>query len=250
MTSPLEACGITAGYSGTTVLHDVSLRLPPGPSGLALVGESGSGKSTMGRVLLGLHAPTSGRVLLDGRDAADLSGAARRNARRRIQPVFQDGLESLDPRMTVSQSVGEALAHRDRSDRPDLIADIAGQVGLGTPLLNRYPHQLSGGQRQRVALARALAAEPTVLILDEPTSALDVTVQQQVLELLSRVQRERSLSILLITHNLAIVPQLCEEVIVLRRGEVMESGTTSQVLLHPANPYTQALVAAVPVLPG
>ncbi len=248
MTNPLEAQEISAGFAATEVLHRVSLTLPPGPSGVALVGESGSGKSTMGRVLLGLHEPTAGRILIDGVDVTQMSGSARRAARRHIQPVFQDGLESLDPRMRMSACIGEAMAHRDRSERDDLITELVGQVGLSTALLNRFPHQLSGGQRQRVALARALAAEPTALILDEPTSALDVTVQRQVLELLSRVQRERSLSILLITHNLAIVPQLCDGVIVLRRGEVVESGPTEQVLTAPTSDYAKALIAAVPTL--
>jgi ABC-type microcin C transport system duplicated ATPase subunit YejF len=192
-------------------------------------------------------------VSFEGTDVARLRGRALRAYRRSVQVVLQDGSEALDPRMRVGASIAEALSTHDivpRSERAGRVADLLGEVGLEEQHARRYPHQLSGGQRQRVIIARALAVEPRLLILDEPTSALDVTVQARVLALIERLRRERGLAYLLISHNLAIVDRLCEHCVVLRDGAIVEAGATAQVLDHPQDPHTRALLDAVPELPA
>jgi ABC-type microcin C transport system duplicated ATPase subunit YejF len=221
------------------------------PYGVGLIGESGSGKSTIARALLRLTPVDSGAVTFEGREVRRLRGAEAKAFRRSVQLVMQDGVEALDPRMRVGASVAEGLAVPSlvpRSGRARRVAELLAEVGLDPALADRYPHELSGGQRQRATIARALAVEPRVLVLDEPTSALDVTVQAHILALIRRLREERSLSYLLISHNLAIVDQLCERCLVLHDGTVVEHGATAQVLDHPRHPYTQQLRAAVPEL--
>ena len=216
---------------------------------LGVVGESGSGKSTLALAVLGLH-PSQGQLLLSGQSWGN-DAASNKALRRSVQVVFQDPFSSLSPRMTVEEIVGEGL----RVHQPDLtgaqrlarvvhaLADVGMDEAQFPRLLQRYPHEFSGGQRQRLAIARALMVEPDMLVLDEPTSALDVTVQKQVLQLLQRLQRERGLSYLLITHDVAVIRAMAHEVLVMQGGDIIESGPVNQVLNAPQHPYTQLLVA-------
>jgi microcin C transport system ATP-binding protein len=215
---------------------------------LGVVGESGSGKSTLALAVLGLH-PSQGQLLLSGKSWGN-DAAANKALRRSVQVVFQDPFSSLSPRMTVEEIVGEGL----RVHQPDLtgaqrlarvvhaLADVGMDETQFPRLLQRYPHEFSGGQRQRLAIARALMVEPDMLVLDEPTSALDVTVQKQVLQLLQRLQRERGLSYLLITHDVAVIRAMAHEVLVMQGGDIIESGPVNQVLNAPQHPYTQLLM--------
>ncbi|OPG11849.1 ABC transporter ATP-binding protein [Microbispora sp. GKU 823] len=247
----LAAEGVTLAYGTTAVVHDVSLAVDEG--GVGLIGESGSGKTTLARALLGLMRPRSGVVRYGAGDLAGLGRAGRAEFRRAVQPVFQDGSEALDPRMTAGASITEALTthHRmSRAERRDRVAALLADVGLDPALAARRPHEMSGGQRQRVAIARALAVEPRLLVLDEPTSALDVTVQARILDLLERLAAEHGLGYLLITHNLGVVGRLCRTSSVLFAGRVVESGPTMELLTRPAHPYTRALRDAVPRLGG
>jgi len=249
----LEARDLVVRFGPVVAVDGVSLSVPPGPYGVGLVGESGSGKTTIGRVLVRLQRPASGELLLDGRDVLRARRSALKAYRKSVQIVFQDPDSTLDPRMRVEAAIGEALrAHNvvDRAGVPERVRALLAEVGLGQEHADRFPHQLSGGQRQRVAIARALAVEPGIIVLDEPTSALDVTVQARILELIERLREERALSYLLISHNLAVVEQLCEHVAVLYLGQVVEEGPAAVLLQRPAHPYTQALRAAVPDLEG
>jgi oligopeptide/dipeptide ABC transporter ATP-binding protein len=218
---------------------------------LGLVGESGSGKTTIGRAIVRLTEPASGEITVEGRNAFKARRGELKTYRKSVQIVFQDPDSTLDPRMRVGAAITEALrAHAvvERSAWRSRVTELLTAVGLQAEHAGRLPHQLSGGQRQRVAIARALAVEPRLLVLDEPTSALDVTVQARVLELISRLREERSLAYLLISHNLAVVEQLCERVVVLYLGQVVEQGEAKRVLTRPVHPYTRALRAAVPEL--
>jgi len=247
----LEVRDLVVRYGPVVAVDGVSLSVPPGPAGLGLVGESGSGKTTIGRTVVRLTAPTAGEVTVDGVDAFRARRAALKAYRKSVQIVFQDPDSTLDPRMRVGAAITEALRAHAIVDRAHLairVGELLTSVGLQADHADRLPHQLSGGQRQRVAIARALAVEPRLLVLDEPTSALDVTVQARVLALISRLREERSLAYLLISHNLAVVEQLCEQVAVLYLGKVVEHGETSKVLTRPVHPYTRALRAAVPEL--
>jgi ABC-type glutathione transport system ATPase component len=249
----LDAQAIGVRFGAHQAVRDVSLEIPAGPFGVGLIGESGSGKSTIARALLALTPVSEGVVFFEGRDVATLRGTDLKAFRRSVQIVMQDGSDALDPRIRVGASIAEGLAVHDlvpRSGRPGRVAELLAEVDLDPALAGRYPHELSGGQRQRATIARALAVEPRVLVLDEPTSALDVTVQARILDLIRRLREELSLSYLLISHNLAVVDQLCERCVVLRDGEVVEEGETAQVLDHPGHPYTQELRAAVPELPA
>jgi ABC-type glutathione transport system ATPase component len=249
----LSAAGIDVRFGEHHAVRAVSFEIPAGPFGLGLIGESGSGKSTIARALLGLTPTEGGAIAFEGRDITSLRGSELKAFRRGVQFVMQDGTEALDPRMRVGASVAEGIAVHDLvprgAARRARVAELLAEVGLDAALADRYPHELSGGQRQRATIARALAVEPRVLVLDEPTSALDVTVQARILALIKRLREERGLSYLLISHNLAVVDQLCEECLVLRDGEVVERGPTAQVLDHPEHPYTQELRAAVPEIP-
>ncbi len=249
----LEVENLVVEFGPLRAVEGVSFRLPVGPYGLGLVGESGSGKTTIARALLRLVAATSGTIHLDGREVVGSrdagSSRALRAYRRDVQIVFQDPTTSLDPRARIGATIAEPLrAHGivPRADVGERIASLLNEVGLEPDMAERYPHQLSGGQRQRVAIARALSVEPRVLVLDEPTSALDVTVQARILELIGKLRRERGLAYVLISHNLAVVEQLCEETAVLYLGRIVEHGATEEILARPAHPYTLALRSAVP----
>ena len=215
---------------------------------LGLVGESGSGKSTIARLVMRLHEPTSGRILLDGTDLTELRPTELVERRRLFQIVFQNPYTSLDPRWTVERLIGEPLDVHEaltRADRGERILGLLTSVSLDRVHLHRYPHQLSGGQRQRAALARALALNTRLLVADEPLSSLDVSIQAQILELLSRLKDELGLSLLFITHDLAVAERLCERVAVLYAGQIVEVGRTEEVLRNPRHPYTQTLLSSV-----
>ncbi|MBX3621360.1 MAG: ATP-binding cassette domain-containing protein [Rhizobacter sp.] len=218
---------------------------------LALVGESGCGKSTVARLLVGLHAPSAGQVLFDGQDiAATLAGAQALGLRRRMQMIFQDPYASLNPRWTVRDIVGEPLVEHRLSSRPSDLQDRVGQllasVGLEAADLSKYPHQFSGGQRQRISIARALATQPEFLVCDEPTSALDVSVQAQVLNLMKDLQRQRGLTYLFISHNLAVVRHMSDAVGVMYLGRLVELADKAAVFSAPRHPYTRMLIDAIP----
>ena len=238
-------------------LQGVSLSLNAGRS-LGVVGESGSGKSTFARVVMALEPPTSGSVQMLGQDLNQLDGSALRAARRDFQMVFQDPYGSLDPRQTIFKIVTEplsalsALATQngagalDRRNRRSQAADALASVGLRASDLDKYPHEFSGGQRQRVAIARALITRPKLIVADEPVSALDVSVQAQVLNLMQDLQRDFGVTYLLISHDLAVVNHLCDEVAVMFQGRVVEQGAPQTLFQHAAHPYTRALLDAVP----
>ncbi len=229
----------------------VSLEIHRGET-LGLVGESGSGKTTVARLALALAIPDSGTVLLDGTPWSALPERDRRPARSRIGAIYQDALSSFDPRWTVARILADArglrVPRRDRNGSATGIADLLDSVGLDASVAGRRPLTLSGGQRQRVAIARALAAEPELLICDEPVSALDVTIQAQILDLLDRLQRERGLALLFISHDLGVVQHMSDRVAVMRSGRIIESGTAEAVFTRPQHPYTVQLLADSPRL--
>jgi peptide/nickel transport system ATP-binding protein len=221
---------------------------------LALVGESGCGKTTVGKGLLQLIRPTAGSIRFEGRELAGVSSRTLRTSRALMQIVFQDPFASLNPRMRVGEIIAEGMASfglgGDAAGRERQAVALLEQVGLAADARHRYPHEFSGGQRQRIAIARALAVEPRLIVCDEPTSALDVSVQAQILNLLSDLQRERGVALLFITHNLAVVEHLAHDIAVMYLGRIVESGTADEVLRRPRHPYTQALLAAVPRIDG
>ena len=252
----LEARGLSKAFVGPDgrlrqVLDEVSLQLRAGQT-LGVVGESGSGKSTLGRILLGLERPEQGSLQLAGQDWLALSAAQQRQARQGIQVVFQDPLASFDPRYTVLRVLAEALAHAGvpRALQRTEAAALLERVQLPAGLLDRRPLELSGGQRQRIAIARALAMKPRVLVLDEPVSALDVSVQARILALLAELRAELNLACLFISHDLGVVEQVSDQVLVMQGGRVVEQGAAAQVLGQPRQAYTRALLDAVPHLPA
>ncbi|MFT3718035.1 ATP-binding cassette domain-containing protein [Pseudorhodoferax sp.] len=229
-------------------LDGVSFALPAGGS-LGIVGESGSGKSTLARLVMALDRPTAGSVHLLGRDLHRLDAAALKAARRDFQMVFQDPYGSLDPRQTVARIVAEplaALAGAGATEQRERAAKTLAAVGLRTSDLDKYPHEFSGGQRQRIAIARALVTRPRLIVADEPVSALDVSVQAQVLNLMQDLRERYGVGYLLISHDLAVVRHLCDEVCVMHRGRIVERGAPQRLFRHTEHPYTQALLAAVP----
>jgi peptide/nickel transport system ATP-binding protein len=232
---------------GTRAVHDVSFTLKRGRT-LGIVGESGSGKSTVARCVMRLLAPTHGAIRVTGKDISELSAASLKPHRKRIQMIFQDPNRSLNPRISIGKSLIEGPMNHGV---PFAQAWARGQellelVGLPVDAIERYPHQFSGGQRQRIAIARALAMEPDVIVADEAVSALDVSVQAQVLQLLQDIQARMGVAILFITHDLRVAAQLCDDVLVMHRGQVVEYGPAAHVLAHPQQPYTQQLMNAVP----
>jgi peptide/nickel transport system ATP-binding protein len=215
---------------------------------LGLVGESGCGKSTLARMMVGLTPPTSGTVLWGGIALNALSAAGWRDYRAGVQMVFQDTHSSLNPRKRIHTILAEAVAARGvpRQARAGRIATLLRQVGIDAQFLSRYPHELSGGQRQRIGVARALAMEPSLLVADEPVSSLDVSLQGQIINLLRELNTSLGLTIVLISHDLAVVARVCDRVAVMYAGQVVESGSPGKVLNAPSHPYTQALLDAVP----
>ena len=234
---------------GVPAVTDISLQVARGEA-VGLVGESGSGKSTIGRLVLGLLPPSAGRVTLDGADFPR-TGKALRQARRRVQLVFQDPYSSLDPRRRVGEQIADGMAiHRTckPSEQSSLVAALLDQVGLPPGHAARFPHEFSGGQRQRIGIARALATRPDFLVADEPVSALDVSVQAQVLALLADLRTRLGLGMLFISHDLHVVRSLCDRVLVLYLGRIVEEGPAHEVLHRPRHPYTRALLSASPSL--
>lgn len=228
-------------------LHDVSLQVSAGQT-VGIVGESGSGKSTLARALIGLVRITQGRILLEGASVDHRRDPAQRRA---VQMVFQDPYSSLNPRMTVRQTLEEAIRFHRVATGPSVAqrsASLCDLVQLPASASDKHPHQLSGGQRQRVAIARALATNPRLLVADEPTSALDVSVQAAILNLFCELRSELGLSLVLISHNLAVVRHVCDTTLVMHDGRIVEQGATDEVLTTPQHAYTRALIAAVPSL--
>ncbi|MBV7338869.1 ATP-binding cassette domain-containing protein [Chloroflexi bacterium TSY] len=230
-------------------VDDVSFRVHEGET-VGLVGESGSGKTTLGMCVLRLTDPSSGTILFDGNDFTAARGDDLRQLRRQLQIVFQSPLDSLNPRMTVGETVTEPLLLHGlattRTEGRRQVIELFERVNLGEEHLDRYPHQLSGGQRQRVSIARALSTDPKLIVLDEPTSALDVSVQAQLLNLLRTLQDELGLSFIFISHDLAVVSHLADKVAVMYLGQIVEFGPTEQVFHSPRHPYTMSLLSAIP----
>ncbi|SMC51072.1 ABC transporter ATP-binding protein [Rhizobium sp. RU36D] len=229
-------------------VNDVSFEVKRGEV-VGLVGESGSGKSTVGRTILRLLEPTSGTIDFDGANINILSRYEMRRFRKRMQIVFQDPYASLNPREKVRTILSHALAlHRigTPQDREDRVVTLLEQVGLSADYLDRFPHEFSGGQRQRIGIARALAVEPEFIVADEPVSALDVSIQAQVINLLDDLKDQFNLTMLFIAHDLAVVEHICDRVIVMYLGRIMEIAPTRSLYARPNNPYTQALLSAVP----
>jgi len=230
-------------------VDDVSFAIQPGET-LGLVGESGSGKSTIGRTVLRLIERTDGQVLYRGDDLASLSNERMRQMRSKLQIIFQDPYASLNPKMRISAILDEALAthglHPGRAARARRVAELLETVGLRAEHAHRFPHEFSGGQRQRIGIARALAVEPEFIVADEPLSALDVSIQSQVINLLADLRERLSLTMLFISHDLDVVEYLCDRVVVLYLGKVMEVASTEQLFARPSHPYTRALLAASP----
>jgi peptide/nickel transport system ATP-binding protein len=260
VTAPLvSASGLTRRFvqrgwlrrgPAVQAVTDVTLSLDRGEA-LGLVGESGSGKSTVGRLLLGLLPATAGRVVFDGIDLTRAERAVLRQLRRRMQLVFQDPYSSLDPRRRVGAQIADGIAiHRllPPQKRNARVAELLEQVGLQANHAARYPHEFSGGQQQRIGIARALAVGPDFLVADEPVSALDVSVQAQVLTLLAGLRAQLGLAMLFISHDLPVVRHLCDRVVVMYLGRIMEEGAVSDVFTRPRHPYTRALLSATPSL--
>jgi peptide/nickel transport system ATP-binding protein len=248
----LAACGLSKSYGATRVVHDVSLTIRQGET-LGLVGESGSGKSTVARMLLRLTEATAGTVCFDGLDLLAQRGRALRSLRWRMQMVFQDPFAALNPRMRIRQIVGEPFAIQGGFSRAEVsgrVEELMAEVGLSADVLERYPHEFSGGQRQRINIARALALKPEFLVLDEPVSALDVSVGAQVINLLRDLQRTHGLTYLFISHSMPLVRYLCDRVMVMERGRLVETGSVLEVCERPREAYTQRLIAATPRMPG
>jgi ABC-type glutathione transport system ATPase component len=262
MTAPLvEARGLSVAYGrrrrlfgppspGVTVLHGVDLAIGRGET-VGIVGESGSGKSTLGRALLRLVEPSAGSVRFDGTDITRMAEAGIRPMRRRMQMIFQDPMASLNPRHGIRRILTEpVLLHRcepDAAAAARRVARIVERVGLPPAVLDRAPHELSGGQRQRVGIARAMVLEPDFVLADEIVSGLDVSTQAQVLQLIGELTREMGLAMAFISHDLSVVRAICDRVVVLRSGRIVEEGPCTEVFASPRDPYTRALLAAIPL---
>ncbi|MEV0684308.1 ABC transporter ATP-binding protein [Nocardia sp. NPDC050378] len=248
MNTGLAITGLSIAYGpkgrAITVVDDVSLGVPTGET-LGLVGESGSGKSTIAKAVVGLVTPAAGQITLDGQS---LTGKSSRALRRRVQLISQDPYASLNPRMTIGAAIAEAVdpTRADPRRHTEAIGHWLATVSLDPAVARRYPHEFSGGQRQRIAVARALAVEPEVIVADEITSALDCSVQAEVLNLLFDLRERLALTMLFISHDLAVVRHVSDAVAVLRHGKLVESGTCAQIYGNPSAVYTQQLLASVP----
>lgn len=238
---------------GAGMLHavdDVTFAIKEGTT-LGVVGESGCGKSTLGRTILRLIEPTSGTIMFGGRDITKVGKGEMKKLRSDMQLIFQDPFSSLNPKMTVSQAIEEALIltgkYKDPDERFGMTLELMETVGLDDRLANAYPHELDGGRRQRVGIARALAMDPKFIVCDEPVSALDVSIQAQILNLLRKLQKERNLTYIFITHDLSVVNYISDEILVMYLGRVIEKAETEELFARPVHPYTKALLSALPI---
>ncbi len=256
----LEAEGLTMHYPAKTdslgransYIHaadNVSFKVPKGKT-LGVVGESGCGKSTVGKMLMGILKPTSGKIIYEGNDITNLSPKGRKQYLKRMQLVWQDPYSSLDPRMQAGDIIAEGIDNfglaRNNNERREMIERLMEMCGLYPDLISNYPHQFSGGQRQRICIARALSTQPEFIVCDEAVSALDVSIQAQIINLLKDLQDNLKLTYLFISHDLNIVRFISDEIIVMYLGEVVERGTTEKIYKNPAHPYTKALFSATP----
>ena len=234
-------------------LSDVSFEIYEGET-LGIIGESGCGKSTLGRCLVQLHKPTSGTILYEGEDLWKMTGEKRKETRRNIQMIFQDPYSSLDPRKTASYSIEEAMkVHgmgEDSRERHQRALEALQEVGLDIQHMERYPHEFSGGQRQRVNIARALSISPKVIVCDEPVSALDVSIQAQVINLFKKIQQERKLTYVFISHDLGVIKHVSDRIAIMYLGRIVELCEAEAIYKNPLHPYTQGLLACVPRLTG
>lgn len=246
---PIRGGLLSRVVGNVKAVNDISFTLARGEV-VGLVGESGSGKTTAGRAILRLIEPTGGEVIFNGADVTKLSKGQMRDYRREMQIIFQDPFASLNPRMTVSDIIGEAMQIHNLNPgkgRIDRIAELLQKVGLRPEHMRRYPHEFSGGQRQRIGIARALAVDPLFIVADEPVSALDVSIQAQVVNLLQDLQEELGLTVLFIAHDLAVVEYICDRIIVMYLGRIMEIAPSHELNNNPKHPYTEALLSAAPV---
>ena len=238
---------------GAGQLHavdDVTFSIARGTT-LGVVGESGCGKSTLGRTILRLIEPTAGEIFFDGENFTKAGRRRLKELRRDMQLIFQDPFSSLNPKLTISQAIDEALTltgkYRDADERFAKVLELMETVGLDERLVNAYPHELDGGRRQRVGIARALAMDPKFIVCDEPVSALDVSIQAQILNLLRRLQKERGLTYIFITHDLSVVNYISDEIAVMYLGRMIEKAKTEELFQNPTHPYTKALLSALPI---
>ena len=231
-------------------VDDVSFTIEKGKT-LGIVGESGCGKSTTGRAILRLLEPTDGQVIFNGQDITALSSSKMRQMRRDMQIIFQDPFSSLDPKKTVSQTIAEPIIEnkilKDKKAIDARVRELMATVGLAERLVNAYPHELDGGRRQRIGIARALATEPKFIVCDEPVSALDVSIQAQILNLLQELKEQMGLTFIFITHDLSVVNHFADEIAVMYLGQLIEKAPTEELFDHPVNPYTRALLSAIPI---
>ncbi|MBC7647386.1 MAG: dipeptide ABC transporter ATP-binding protein [Pseudopedobacter sp.] len=246
---PIRGGLLSRVVANVKAVDDVSFTVAKGEV-VGLVGESGSGKTTVGRSLLRLIEPSSGEVKFEGVDVIKLNKNDMRKYRRQMQIIFQDPFASLNPRMTVSDIIGEALTIHNLAHgnaKTERIGQLLEKVGLRPESMRRYPHEFSGGQRQRIGIARALAVDPSFIVADEPVSALDVSIQAQVVNLIQDLQQEMGLTMLFIAHDLSVVEYLCDRVIVMYLGRIMEVAPAKELYLNPKHPYTEALLSAAPI---
>ena len=233
-------------------VDDVSFTISEGET-LGVVGESGCGKSTLGRTILRLHEPTAGKVIFNGKDVSQFSKREMKQARSDMQIIFQDPYASLNPRMTVSQTIAYPLIVQGKyhaSDKAGIskkVSEMMDLVGLAQRLVNAYPHELDGGRRQRIGIARALAVDPQLIVCDEPVSALDVSIQAQILNLMQDLQKQLGLTYMFITHNMSVVKHLSDNIMVMYLGQIVEFCPAKRLFQNPCHPYTQALLSAIPV---